>query len=209
MMQISKHLHSCLLIEEQNTTILIDPGNYTYNAKALNLNQLTKLDFLLITHEHEDHFSLPFVKEILQKFPATTIITNPSIVAILKKENIQATNEAHAFIKIEVLTHEKIWDKEPLQNAVFTIFNRLTHPGDCMSFTTSAEILALPLQAPWGSTNQAVEKALQVKPKVIIPIHDWHWKDGVRVAMYQRLKEFFTPLGIDFKSMETGEVVEA
>ena len=206
-MIITKFLHSCLLIENQGKTALIDPGNFTYEANALDLTTLPNLDYLLFTHEHPDHFYLPFVKEIVQKFPEAHIITNPSIVSILEKENIKATSEGNNDIKLDVVTHEKLWDKIPPPNAIFTIFNRLTHPGDAMSFTSSADILALPLQAPWGSTNQSVMKALAAQPKVIIPIHDWHWKDEFRTAMYDRLETFFNTQGISFKGLETGQTV--
>lgn len=207
-MHITKYLHSCLLVEEQGKTMLIDPGNFTYNAHVFAVDKLEKLDYILITHEHEDHFYLPFVKEILQRFPDVTIITNPSIVAILEKEGITAASEENEDVKLDVIAHEKLWDKEPPQNAVFKIFGKLVHPGDSLHFTTTGDILALPLQAPWGSTTQAVEKALEMQPKVIIPIHDWHWKDEVREAMYDRLTGFFKEKEIEFKNVKTGETVE-
>ena len=69
-MKISKHLHSCLLAEEAGKIILIDPGNYTFEEKALDIGKLEKLDFLLITHEHQDHIYLPFLKIIFEKFPS-------------------------------------------------------------------------------------------------------------------------------------------
>lgn len=205
-MKITKYLHSCLLVEEQETTILADPGNYS--TPILDIAAITSLDYLLFTHEHPDHLDIPFVKKVIHKFPDVTILTNPSIVAILEKENIKATTEGNEVIQLEVLTHEKLWDKEPPQNAVFTVFGKLTLPGDCMQFTKTAEILALPVQAPWGSTNQSVTKALEVKPKVIIPIHDWQWKDEFRIVMYERLAEFFKEKGIEFKSPETGISIE-
>lgn len=202
-MKITKYLHSCLLIEDQEKTILIDPGSYS--TPVLDIAAISNLDYLLFTHEHADHLNVSFVKEVVQKFPDVKIITNPSIVAILEKEGIKATSDGDDIVSLEVLTHEKLWDKEPPQNAVFTVFGKLTHPGDCMQFTKTAEILALPLQAPWGSTNQSVIKALELQPKVIIPIHDWQWKDVFRVGMYDRLEGFFEEKGIEFRKIATGK----
>ena len=199
-MKISKYLHSCLLVKEQDKTILIDPGIFTYNEKALDLNQLTKLDYILITHEHADHCHPLFIQELMSKFPDVKIISNPSVVELLKREEIEASSEGNEFIQLENLTLEKLWDKNPPQNTVFKIFDKLTHPGDSLHFNTSSEILALPITAPWGSTTQAVEKALEIKPKIIIPIHDWMWKDEVRKAMYDRLKDFFGQKNIEFQS---------
>jgi L-ascorbate metabolism protein UlaG (beta-lactamase superfamily) len=207
-MKISKHLHSCLFVEEQDKTYLIDPGIFTYQEKALDINQLTKLDYLLITHDHPDHFYLPFVKEIVAKFPTTKIITTNEITEQLAKEAITATYEADATVSLTRVPHEHLWDKEPPENVLITVFGKLATPGDSHHFETSAEILALPIQAPWGSTTDAVNLAVKLQPKVIIPVHDWMWRDDFRKTMYQRLAEFFKTKNIDFKAIETGEVVE-
>lgn len=60
----------------------------------------------------------------------------------------------------------------------------------------------------WGSTTAAVELAERLKPKVIIPIHDWHWNEQAREWMYQRLEKYFESLGIKFLGLETGQQVE-
>ena len=206
-MKISKHLHSCFLIEEQGKTFLLDPGIFTYQEKALDIPNIEKLDYILITHEHPDHMYLPLIQELLNKFPYVKIITNPAIVEMLAKENINATYEEDPFVKVEKVPHEKLWDSEPPENVSLTIFGRLLSPGDSLHFTNSAEILALPLAAPWESVTDAVNTALKLMPKVIIPAHDWMWRDEFRKGMYVRLKEFFQTKGIDFKMMETGEQI--
>ena len=207
-MKISKHLHSCLLVEEQDKTLLFDPGIFTYQEKALDVSQLTKLDYLLITHEHTDHLYLPFVQELLTKFPNVKIITNHAIVEQLAKQNISSTYEGDALISITKVPHENLWDSEPPENVMITVFGKLVNPGDSHHFETQAEVLVLPIQAPWGSTTEAVNLAVKLQPKIIIPVHDWMWKDDFRKMMYQRLKEFFQTKNIDFKTLETGEVVE-
>ena len=204
-MKISKHVHSCLLIQEAGKIILIDPGQYTYEAKALDLNSISNLDYLLITHEHPDHFYLPFIKEIIAKFPEVKILTNLSIVELLNKEGIQSASEGDDFVKIEEVPHEKIFGTDPPKNVMFIINDKLADPGDSHHFQTSAEILALPIQAPWGSTTAAVELAERLKPKVIIPIHDWHWNEQARLGMYQRLEKYFESLGIKFLGLKTGQ----
>lgn len=207
-MKISKHLHSCLLVEEQRKTILIDPGNFAYLGKALDIDKLQNLDYITITHEHADHFYLPFIKDLVAEFPEVKIITNPPIVALLKKENIKATDSGDAVIKLESVPHENLWDSKPPENVLVTVFGKLASPGDSHHFETTADVIALPITAPWGSTTDAVNLALKLKPKVIIPVHDWMWKDDFRKAMYQRLQEFFKTKGIDFKTPETGEIME-
>lgn len=208
-MKISKHLHSCLLVEDEGRTILVDPGNYSYEAKALDINQLNRLDAIVITHEHQDHMYIPWIKEILQKFPNTPIFTTESAKKLLEQEGIKNVNtKGNDFISLEPVPHERIWMGPACENVLATLFEKFVTPGDSHTFQTSIEVLALPVQAPWGSTTRAVELALELKPKVIVPIHDWHWKDEVRKGIYQRLKEYFAQYGIDFKPVETAEVIE-
>ena len=90
-MKITKYVHSCLIIEEKGKTVLIDPGSYTAQENALKADELKKPDYILITHEHNDHMHLPLIKEILAKFPKTKIISNNSVAGILAKEGIKAT----------------------------------------------------------------------------------------------------------------------
>jgi L-ascorbate metabolism protein UlaG (beta-lactamase superfamily) len=204
-MRIKKYLHSCLIIEEESKVFLIDPGNFTYQEKALDLTKLNQLDYILITHEHPDHCHIPFIKEILAKFPEVEIISNESVVTKLRDEQIEATTEAPAFITIESVPHEDVVLAVPPENIQFTIFNKFTDPGDSHHVKHTAPVLALPIQAPWGSFADALKLAEELSPKYVIPIHDWHWKDEVRKSMYQRAKEYLAQSDIAFISLETGE----
>jgi len=212
-MRITKFVHSCLLIEESGRKILIDPGNYSEGV--LDINSIDSLDYLLITHEHQDHMSLPLIKQLLAKFPDVKVISNQSVAEILGKEGISVTRPRRSdaqdlrglddkFIQMEEVPHEKIFMGPSPANTLFKVAGKLTHPGDSHHFTSTTQILALPVQASWGSTTDAVNLAVKLKPKVIIPIHDWHWSDEAGKVMYQRLTEYFEKVGIKFIGLQTG-----
>ena len=207
-MKITKYLHSCLLVENDNKIILLDPGIYTEQENVLNLEQIPNIDIIGITHEHFDHMSIPFIKKIIAKYPQLQIFSNSAVKNILEKENISVQTENTEILKMEHANHEKIWMGPSCENVEINLFDKFSHPGDSLSFTKTNEILALPIAAPWGSTNWAIEKALEIKPKIIIPIHDYQLKDEVRIGMCQRLEEYFKNFGIIFKKMETGQTVE-
>lgn len=202
-MKITKFVHSCLLIEESDKKILIDPGNYS--AEILDLSYLSDLSYLLITHEHQDHTYIPLIKKILEKFPGVKIISNQSVAGILSVEGIKVSTEGDDFIKMRDVPHEQVFGSKPPQNVLFTVNGKLTHPGDSHSFTETTEIMALPVQAPWGSTTSAVSLAEKLKPKFIIPIHDWHWNEEARENMYKRLEEYFATLSIKFIGLENAQ----
>ncbi|SRR5258706_9685594 len=209
-MKITKYLHSCLLIEEQGEVVLLDPGVYTYQEKVFPLNSLKKLDSIGITHEHQDHMDINFIKDILSKFPKVSIFSNKSIKTILAKEKINVITTNNDIFSLQDLPHEKLLSSFPPAppNLGITLFNKLLHVGDSLKFSKAPEILALPIQAPWGSLVDAAERGAMAKPKYIIPIHDYHWKDDARRQFYKWLISFYQPQGITFLPVESGEAIE-
>jgi L-ascorbate metabolism protein UlaG (beta-lactamase superfamily) len=197
-MVVSKYIHSCLVVEENGKTILIDPGNFTYDEKVLDVDAIGKLDYLLITHEHPDHFYIPLIKEIVGRFSEVKIISNGSVAGLLEKEGIKATTEGDEVVHLQNLPHARLLDIPAPVNTVFTIFGKLTHPGDCINFEKTADVLAMPIQAPWGSMVECCERAVALRPKKIIPIHDYHWRDEIREGTYKRLEVYFRNAGIEF-----------
>lgn len=209
-MKITKYIHSCLLVENKGIRVLFDPGTYTTEGNALDVAYVEKLDFLLITHEHQDHLDIPFVKRLAEKFPNLQIISNASVAALLEREGVEASLKGNEFISMEQAPHEKLLENQSIpQNTLFTLWGRFTHPGDSLHFEKTAEILALPLQAPWGSFVQAIEKAILLKPKLVLPIHDWHWRDEARKSLYERARSYLKGHGIGFAALETGQPFEA
>src|SRR5262249_27888894 len=156
-----------------------------FQEKAFDITLLKKLDYILITHEHFDHMQIPAIREMVKKFPKVQIMSNESVKKILEKEGISVSTATTDTITFESVPHEKIVGVEAPENIQFDIFNKLSDPGDSHSFTKTCEVLALPVQAPWGSYTRAIEKVLELKPKVVIPIHDYHWKDEFRMQMYK------------------------
>lgn len=207
-MKITKYLHSCLLIEHQDKIILIDPGEYTYNEKVIDFQKIQPPEYILITHEHSDHMSISFLRELIDRYPDVKIISNSSVVDLLSAENITAYTKLPSFIRTESVPHEDVVLSVPPQNTQFTLFELFTHPGDSYHFTLTAPIIALPIQAPWGSFASAIKLSEELSPKVVIPIHDWHWKEEVRKSLYQRAREYLMQSNIDFKLMETGVTIE-
>lgn len=208
-MKITKFVHSCLLVEDQDKIVLIDPGEFSVELLKPRFVTIPKLDYLLITHEHFDHMDIPLVREIVAKFKPKVISTE-SVRDILGKEGIEVQTVGDEYIELEPVPHESI---SPLgqapQNIMVHVGGKLTHPGDSHTFSQTKEILALPIQAPWGSMINAVNLALKLKPKKIIPIHDWHWNNEARESQYKRLQEFFLTNGINFITPQDGVVFDA
>lgn len=204
-MKITKFVHSCLLVEMPvpvNRTALFDPG--VMSEAALDVSKLVYLDDIIITHIHPDHFSLNLVKQLVAKFPEVRITTTLEIVDRLKSEGIQASAEPPEGIVFFKSHHEKVVGTQP-QNIGVHYLNLLTDPGDSHNFTESRQVLTLPVTAPWGSNVAAIELALKLKPKYVVPIHDWHWRDEARDGAYTSMAQVFAEQGIEFIKPVTGK----
>lgn len=188
-MKITKYTHSCIYVEDQGISILIDPGNYSIQ-EGLRPEMFSTLNYLLITHEHQDHLYLPFVKQVIEKFPEVKILTNKSIIKILEQENIYAAVESIPEISQFDAPHEKALKVPSPINTGFTILDTLTHPGDSLSYSQSARILAMPIVGSWGSTVACLDKAIELGVEKVIPIHDWHWRDEAREWYYGMASDY-------------------
>lgn len=210
-MKITKYVHSCLLIETPERVGIIDPGEYSWASGLFNVDKLERLDDIIITHDHADHYSLPFVQALRAKFPNVRITTTSVLAEQLEKDGVgNYTTEASNGIEFTQVTHETM---EPLApppppNLAVHYLDQLTQPGDSHHFSESKEILALPITAPWGTWRRAAELGLELKPKTIIPIHDWHLNPEARTAAYDRFESFFKEHDIRFIKIKDGEPVE-
>lgn len=204
-MKITKLGHSCLLVEMPdpvNRTALFDPGVMS----EVDVDSLEYLDDIFITHIHADHLDTGLIKQLVEKFPAAHITTTPEAVQQLLDEGIDATSTPPEGVRFFESPHEEVEPLFPTPPEIgIHYLDTLSHPGDSHRFSETMPILALPVTAPWGATVTAAKLALELKPKYIVPIHDWHWRDEARTRMYDQLEKLFAEKGITFISAVNGE----
>lgn len=210
-MKVTKFVHSCLLIESSEHNVLIDPGSFTWNSHLLHINSLPRLDHIVITHEHADHYDEQGLKKLSHRFPRTIIITNSQLAEKIKK--LKLPNPIHTGSDDNVMVFEAIHEQLPLDtpqvlNIGVHIADKLTHPGDSYAFEHTREILALPLTGPFASYKQALDIIVKLKPKVVLPLHDWEWHREARENRYSRAKELLKKHKINFVELQNAEPVE-
>lgn len=206
-MKVTKYIHSCLVVETPDRVAIFDPG--MMSEPVLNVDGLKRLDDIFITHEHGDHFSPSLVKKLVTKFPQVRITTTNQVVEQLTKEGIKASTVPPEGVSFFDSPHEKVDPLFPPPEQIgIHYLDKLSDPGDSHSFTETKAVLALPVQAPWGSSVNAINLALQLAPKHVLPIHDWHWSDEARQQMYDRFEQVLGAQGITFYKLETGKSVD-
>jgi L-ascorbate metabolism protein UlaG (beta-lactamase superfamily) len=204
---VTKFVHACLLVETTDRAALFDPG--TLSTPNIDIDKLTRLDDIFITHEHGDHKDIPFIKQLVAKFPNVRITSTDEVVQQLAAEGIKAASTPPEGVTFFDSPHESVKPLfNPPQEIGIHYLDILSHPGDSHSFRETKAVLALPVAAPWGSTIKALNLALELKPKFVLPIHDWHWRDEAREQSYGMFERILGEQGITFFKLQTGQPVE-
>ncbi len=215
-MIIKKFLHSCLLVEENGKKLLIDPGAFSFIENKLKPSDFGRIDVVLLTHSHSDHF-YPEALKIFSKEGAT-IVASQEIGNLLEKEGLkfegikegEERQVAGFLIKALKSPHERLPVVLLPHNFAFLINNTLLHPGDSISFEpVKCKVFAMPVAGPWLKLLDAIAIAEKLKPEFVIPIHDAIIKDFMLERMYNLMcKPTLEKSGISFKPLQLGEQLE-
>jgi len=213
-MKITKLGHCCLLIETGGKRILTDPGAYSIEAQT----GLVGIDFVLFTHDHADHFHLDSLKALIKNNLQMQIYANTSVGELLAKEGI-----AHFVVRngenIEIggvalqgigTEHAVIYPSLPTPaNTGFFIDNRLWYPGDAFTDPKrTIEIMALPVAGPWMRIDEAIDYALQMRPKMCFPVHDGMLQPDRLGPVHALPEKLLDAEGIQFFPMVAGDIRE-
>jgi L-ascorbate metabolism protein UlaG (beta-lactamase superfamily) len=180
-MRITHLGHACLLVEARGQRILVDPGAYSPG-----IVDLTRLDVILVTHQHADHVDLNRLPALVEINPQARLYAEPQAAAAMEKAGIGAeytvAGQALTFGPVEVMPvgqmHALINEALPRVGNLGLVMRAegepsLFHPGDAYDCEPGAiDILALPLNAPWTASRDTIAFAARISPRVCIPIHD-------------------------------------
>ncbi len=213
-MNITKYLHSCIRIDDNGTSLLFDPGAYSFIENKLKPADLPKADAVFITHQHQDHFFPDVLKQIVTEdtklyVPADVIQKLPDG---LSGNLAMPGSELHinnTVITVVASQHGDMATQKP-ENAGYVINGRVYLPGDSVTVDIeNVEVLLLPIFSPWATVLDALEFAKRIKPKLVIPIHDGYIKDFFLANMYENVcRPALEKEGIELKILGLGESVE-
>ena len=209
-MKITKFLHSCVLVETEKRTALFDPGSFSWQSGLVKVDGLPAIHDIVITHEHADHYDENFVTALIEKYPDSQWITNKSIAEKLSglgAKNITTSSTKRC--EVRNIPHADVAPfGVPVEHIAVDWNKCVTHPGDTLDFDTTQEILHLPITAPWGKTVDAINKFLELKPKYVLPIHDWMLRDEWLQVVYSRLESLCDQNEIVFLRPINGQAIE-
>lgn len=208
-MTITKFGHSCLLVEDSEARILIDPGKWSSGFL-----EAGPFDAIFLTHEHPDHTYPEYLKQLLAKNPSTLLYANAGVGRVLDQEGMRyeqvADGERLKIKNVEVQAmgreHAVIYPTMPhVENTSYLIGGRFFCTGDALyDPKQSVEVLALPVCAPWLKLSDAIDYAKVLNPKMCFPVHD----DGMLKELgpfHKHPERELTAVGIQWTVLENGK----
>jgi L-ascorbate metabolism protein UlaG (beta-lactamase superfamily) len=210
-MKISKYGHACLLVEDANARILIDPGAFSKGYE-----ELKDIDAVLITHQHQDHVTPEILAAVRTLNPDVHVYADKDTTKMLLDggdANVTAVSDGDSFdvdgVKVDVhgTMHAMIAAAMPgITNVGYMVAGRFFYPGDNFTIPgVPVEILGLPVGAPWLKVSEVIEYAEAVKPQIAIPVHD---AVLAMPSMHNGMVEHFTSDGIKLQVIEDGDSAE-
>ncbi|GLW02283.1 MBL fold metallo-hydrolase [Streptomyces lavendulae] len=184
-MNLTKRLHSCVQLEKDGRTLVIDPGAFSEADAGLGA------DALLVTHEHPDHFEEGRIRAALDANPAAQLWTARGVAGKLSAAypgRVHAVGHGDAFeaAGFEVRVHGELHavihpDIPRVANVGFLVDASLFHPGDALTVPDApVDTLMLPVHAPWNKVAEVIDYVREVKPRQAIDIHDAYLADIAR-----------------------------
>lgn len=175
-MRLRKFGHSCLLAEEANSRLLIDPGCFSGGFE-----ELRDLTGVLITHIHDDHLDLARLHAVLEGNPDVRIICDEASAGALRERGVTA-EVVHAGDVLDLGVPINVYGREHavihpdlpnVPNVGYLLADRFFFAGDAFTVPEKpVEILAVPVGAAWMKVSEAVDWLRIVRPRVAVPVHD-------------------------------------
>jgi L-ascorbate metabolism protein UlaG (beta-lactamase superfamily) len=205
-MQLTKHRHSCVRLDDGDRTLVIDPGSFSDVDTALD-----GADAVLITHEHFDHLDVDRVRAAATADPRLRIWGPASVagtfadlgeqvVTVAPGESFEAAGfTIDTFGGQHALIHPLI---PIIANVGYLINGAVYHPGD--SFVVPpvpVSTLLLPSQAPWSKISEVIDFAIAVKAPFAYPIHDFLVKDVYDLILQNTLVPIAERFGVQFRPL--------
>lgn len=202
-MRITKFGHACLLVEQGDARLLLDPG-----AFSTGFEQLTDLTAVLITHQHHDHVQADKLPALLERNPQAVLHCDEGTAEQLAERGLPV-RAVHAGDVLDLGTRVRVVGRDHavihpdvpgIPNTGYLVAERFFHPGDAFTVPDAdVEVLGLPTGAPWLKAAEAVDYLRAVRPRVGVPIHE----AGLSVPqLYYALFERLAPDGTEVRVID-------
>ncbi|MDL9980032.1 MBL fold metallo-hydrolase [Microbacterium sp. ASV49] len=175
-MRVTKHEHAALLVEDGGKALIIDPGSFT--SPFTDLHDVVGI---VITHEHQDHWTPEHLERILKYTGPIPIFGPAGVVAAASAFDVTEVHPGDT-VELDPFTlrffggkHAVIHKSLPVVDNVGVLVNdEFYYPGDSYAVPEGVDVklLAAPVGAPWLKIGEAMDYVLAVKPRRLFGTHD-------------------------------------
>ncbi|WP_327288132.1 MBL fold metallo-hydrolase [Streptomyces sp. NBC_01198] len=176
-MKLTKKRHSCVRMEKDGLTLVIDPGVFSEQDAA------DGADVILVTHEHPDHFDPGRLRASLDANPAAELWTLASVADQLSAAypgRVHTVGHGDTFtaagydVQVHGELHAVIHPDLPrITNVGYLVDGAVFHPGDALTVPGyPVDTLLLPVHAPWNKISEVIDYVREVKPRRSLDVHD-------------------------------------
>jgi len=200
-MQLTKHGHSCVRIDDGDRTLVLDPGAFSDLDPALD-----GADAVLITHEHVDHVNPERLRAAAAADPRLRIWAPAGVAASLADlgEQVVAVGAGESFdaagfpVRTFGGQHALIHPLIPIvANVGYLIGNGVYHPGDSFVVPPAAvTTLLFPAVAPWSKMAEVIDFVIAVRAPQALPIHDAIVNDLYGMVMRNNVAPIVEKFGV-------------
>lgn len=190
-LELTKKTHSCVRLEKDGRTLVIDPGGFSEEDAAVGA------DAILVTHEHPDHFAEDRLRVAMEANRAAEIWTLASVAEQISAAfpgRVHTVGEGDAFtaagfdVEVHGQLHAVIHPDIPrITNVGYFVDGTVFHPGDALTVPgRPVDTLLLPVHAPWNKVSEVIDYVREVRPQRAIDIHDSLLQEHAR-PIYDRM----------------------
>ena len=217
-MKLTKYTHSCVRLEKDGRVLVLDPGNFSESAEALE-----SAEAVLVTHEHADHIDVPAVVDALRANPRLAVFAPARVAGQLQDKatgeaaRIHAVNPGSTFqaAGFEIRSfggqHALIHPQIPVvANIGYLVDGNVYHPGD--SFVVpdgiSVKTLLVPLHAPWSKSAEVLDFVIAVRAPRAFQIHDGLLNENGLKIVEGHVQRIGAKYGTEYTHLAARESVE-
>jgi L-ascorbate metabolism protein UlaG (beta-lactamase superfamily) len=217
-MKLTKYTHACVRLEKDGHVLVLDPGNFSESAEALE-----DAEAVLVTHEHADHIDVGPVVEALARSAGLEIFAPAGVADKLRTEAPEASARIHAVdpgstfqaagfaVRSFGGQHALIHPHIPLvANIGYLIDDDVYHPGDSFVIPDgiSVKTLLVPLHAPWSKSAEVLDFVIGVRAPRAFQIHDGLLNENGLKIVEGHVQKIGAKYGTEYTHLAARESVE-
>ncbi|MBX3092521.1 MAG: MBL fold metallo-hydrolase [Cryobacterium sp.] len=211
-MKVTKQEHACFLVENAGKTLVVDPGSFT--TLLIGLSDVVGI---VITHEHQDHWTSDQLERILDRNPGARIFGPAGVAAAASEFSIEVVKSGET-ISVEPFAlrffggqHAVIHSSIPVVDNLGVLINdELYYAGDSFTIPRGVEVgtLAAPAGAPWLKIGEVMDYVSAVAPKRSFPVHEMVLSTAGKTMSNARIQAATEAGGGEFFPLEPGESLD-